>query len=96
MCWFATDVGQADDKSFNQSAEGVLVPLMNLALTSTTLRLRLLRITNIGLFADNGCDVVDRFRLVATAIAAAEYLMLTSKLDSSGAPVDGVAKADLP
>jgi len=100
MCvGLVTDVGQVDDKSFNQSAwEGVLRAADELGADVDYVETQAAKdyANNIGLFADNGCDVVVTVGFAlgeATAIAAAEYpdVDFIGVDQFQGAPVDGVA-----
>jgi basic membrane protein A len=73
-----TDVGQVDDKSFNQSAwDGVQAVGSSLGVDVDYIETQAAKdyATNIGLFADSGCDVIVTVGFAlgeATAIAAAE------------------------
>ncbi|HJL83747.1 MAG TPA: BMP family ABC transporter substrate-binding protein, partial [Acidimicrobiales bacterium] len=73
-----TDVGQVDDKSFNQSAwDGVQSAGSSLGVDVDYIEPQAAKdyATNIGLFADSGCDVIVTVGFAlgeATAIAAAE------------------------
>ena len=100
MCvGLVTDVGQVDDKSFNQSAwEGVqrAADEMGAAVDYIETTAAKDYATNIGLFAENGCDVIVTVGFAlgeATAIAAAEYpdVDFIGVDQFQGAPVDGVA-----
>ena len=100
MCvGLVTDVGQVDDKSFNQSAwEGVLRAADELGADVDYIETQAAKdyATNIGLFADNGCDVIVTVGFAlgeATAIAAAEYpdVDFVGVDQFQGAAVDGVA-----
>jgi basic membrane protein A len=74
-----TDVGQVDDKSFNQSAwDGVQAAGSSLGVDVDYIETQAAKDyeTNIGLFADSGCDVIVTVGFAlgeATAIAAGEY-----------------------
>ena len=100
MCvGLVTDVGQVDDKSFNQSAwEGVLRAADEMGADVDYIETQAAKdyATNIGLFADNGCDVIVTVGFAlgeATAIAAAEYpdVDFVGVDQFQGAAVDGVA-----
>ena len=100
MCvGLVTDVGQVDDKSFNQSAwEGVLRAADEMGADVDYIETQAAKdyATNIGLFADNGCDVIVTVGFAlgeATAIAAAEYpdVDFIGVDQFQGAAVDGVA-----
>ena len=100
MCvGLVTDVGQVDDKSFNQSAwEGVLRAADQLGADVDYIETQAAKdyATNIGLFADNGCDVIVTVGFAlgeATAIAAAEYpdVDFIGVDQFQGEAVDGVA-----
>ena len=80
MCvGLVTDVGQVDDKSFNQSAwEGVQKAADEMGAEVDYIETQAAKdyATNIGLFAESGCDVIVTVGFAlgeATAIAAAEY-----------------------
>ena len=74
-----TDVGEVDDKSFNQSAwEGAQLAASELGASVDYIETQAAKdyAANIGLFADSGCDVIITVGFAlgeATAIAAAEY-----------------------
>jgi|GEM_PF-83507 len=74
-----TDVGQVDDKSFNQSAwEGVQAAGEASGADVNYIETQAAKdyATNIGLFADDGCDVIVTVGFAlgeATGIASAEY-----------------------
>ncbi len=74
-----TDVGQVDDKSFNQSAwEGVQAAGEASGADVNYIETQAAKdyATNIGLFADDGCDVIVTVGFAlgeATGVAAAEY-----------------------
>jgi basic membrane protein A len=74
-----TDVGQVDDKSFNQSAwEGVQAAGAAAGASVDYIETQAAKdyATNIGLFADSGCDIVVTVGFAlgeATGIAAGEY-----------------------
>ena len=74
-----TDVGQVDDKSFNQSAwEGVQAAGEASGADVSYIETQAAKdyATNIGLFADEGCDVIVTVGFAlgeATGIASAEY-----------------------
>ena len=74
-----TDVGQVDDKSFNQSAwEGVQAAGEAAGADVNYIETQAAKdyATNIGLFADDGCDVIVTVGFAlgeATAVASAEY-----------------------
>jgi basic membrane protein A len=100
MCvGLVTDVGQVDDKSFNQSAwEGVLRAADELGADVDYIETQAAKdyATNIGLFADSGCDVIVTVGFAlgeATAIAAAEHpdVDFVGVDQFQGAAVDGVA-----
>ena len=74
-----TDVGEVDDKSFNQSAwEGAQLAGSELGASVDYIETQAAKdyAANIALFADSGCDVIITVGFAlgeATAIAAAEY-----------------------
>jgi basic membrane protein A len=100
MCvGLVTDVGQVDDKSFNQSAwEGVQKAADEMGAEVDYIETQAAKdyATNIGLFAESGCDVIVTVGFAlgeATAIAAAEYpdVDFIGVDQFQGAAVDGVA-----
>ncbi len=94
-----TDVGQVDDKSFNQSAwDGVQAAGSSLGVDVDYIETQAAKDyeTNIGLFADSGCDVIVTVGFAlgeATAIAAGEYpdVDFIGVDQFQGAVVDNVA-----
>jgi basic membrane protein A len=94
-----TDVGEVDDKSFNQAAwTGVETAGAQFGADVDYVETQAAKdyATNIGLFADSGCDIIVTVGFAlgeATAVAAAEY----PDVDFIGVdqwqaePVDGVA-----
>jgi len=74
-----TDVGEVDDKSFNQSAwEGAQLAASELGASVDYIETQAAKdyAANIALFADSGCDVIVTVGFAlgeATGIAAAEY-----------------------
>ena len=94
-----TDVGEVDDKSFNQAAwTGVETAGAQFGADVDYVETQAAKdyATNIGLFADSGCDIIVTVGFAlgeATAVAAAEYpdVDFIGVDQFQGEPVDGVA-----